>query len=128
MKRNLIEVQGHYYYTSLPDLADLAGAAVSFLTTLAVMLLVWQAVALLLRQPRQRRWRLFCTLVIVCGSGYTALYMLDVPSVLAVITSPGSDVPIVSTIKTAFIAGLLLTLSRVLSGATRPLGGVRETR
>ena len=119
MNPKLIEISGHYYLQTLPDIWDLAAALVSFANTLAVMLMVWRAVALLLRRPRQRRWRAFCTLIILCGGGYSVLYMLDIPGVLAVITTQGGDVPPLSTIKTGLISILLFTLSGVLNGATR---------
>ena len=109
-----------YYLNTLPDLTDFLAVALSFASTMAIMLLVWQAVMMLYRRPRQRRWQMFCALVIFFGSGYTLLYALDVPTVLSVITTQGNDVPLVSSIRTAFITALLITLGRILNGATRP--------
>ena len=127
MKTRLVERGGHYYMQTLPDALDVLALIVSFLLIVAVMLLVWHALALLLRRPRQRSWRVFCILVIVFGVGSSVMYMLDVPGVFAVLSTQGGDVPVMSTIRTAFFTSLLLVLGRVLGGATRPVVVAHET-
>lgn len=120
MRTRVLEHAGHLYLQTLPDIWDFLAVVSSFASIIAIMLMVWQAVALLQRKPQQRLWQVRCALVIVCGVGYTILYMLDVPGVLAIISNGGGDIPIRSTIRTLFIVGLLFTLARVLNGATRP--------
>ena len=113
------EHYGTYYFHTGPDLNDFLAVLLSFISILVIMMMVWQAVALLLRPPRQRRWEVYCGLIILFGSGYTLLYAFDVPTILSVISTKGGDVPLLSSIRTALIIGLLLTLTRVLSGASR---------
>lgn len=120
-------INGTYYFNTGPDLTDFLAVLLSFLSILVIMTMVWQAVLLLMRPPRQRRWEVYCALIILFGTGYTLLYALDVPTVLSVITTKGGDVPILSSIRTAMIVGLLATLTRVLSGASR-LEAKDETR
>ena len=109
----------YYYFNTTPDLIDFIAVALSFLSILVIMLMVWQAVLLLRRPPRQKRWAIMCGLIIFFGAGYTLLYAFDVPTILSTITTKGGDVPLLSTLRGAFIIGLLFTLTRVLSGASR---------
>ena len=119
-------IYGTYYFNTVPDLTDFMAVLLSFSSILVIMMMVWQAVALLLRPPRQRRWEAYCALIILFGSGYTILYAFDVPTILSVITTKGGDVPLLSSLRTAMIVGLLFTLTRVLSGASR-LEATNET-
>ena len=99
----------------------------SFLSTAGVMLIVWQA-ALLYRVPRQNHWQKRLILIIVSGSTYVVLYLMDVRSVISLVTSDtGADIPLTSTLRTASIALLLLVLARITNSATRAQVGKKMT-
>ena len=118
--KNQIEQAAYLHFTSPPDLANFLAVVFSFLSTFAVMLIVWQAVLLLYRVPRQAHWQKRLLLVILSGSTYVVMYLMDVKSVISLVTSSvGGDIPLTSTLRTAAIAVLLLVLARITNSATR---------
>ena len=108
-----------FYFSTGPSVTGFVTIAISFLSIVAIMLMVWQAVVFLLKPPRMRRWAALSFLIVFFGTGYTILYAMDIPTILSIVTITGGDVPILSTLRGAFITGLLFTMTRVISSIRR---------
>lgn len=120
MRPHLIDAA--YRWQQLPNFADIVAVMVSLGTVLAVSMVMWQAVFLLLRRPRQRFWRGLLWVIVLSSVVYTLLYMSGAQGILSVLTVPGEDVPLPSIMRTGALDILLLTVAYVLRGANPPGG------
>ena len=115
-------IRASYAWRSLPDLFDMLAVLVSLGTVLGVSLLMWQAVFLLLRHPRQRLWKLMLWIIALSGMTFTVMFMIGAPAVLSALIMPGEDVPLDSILRTGSLDLMLLAVAYVLNRSNLPGG------
>ena len=104
----------HYYgFETYQDTWDALAALASMFLTFSVLVSMVSAVRLLINKPRRSGWIVFTSLILLSGGYYVVSYILEIQSVLSVVTNPGGDITPGSALRSAAI-GIIIFLSSIV--------------